>query len=116
MATNSQIYSLYGSSECFSVMFHRVHEPRTTIGIIPTGSSLPHYQCYLFDEQQQQVTAVDQIGEIHVCGPGLFKGYLNNPIATEQAFMIRDGNRFFKMGDLAKYNANGEFIYIGRKD
>lgn len=64
-------------------------------------------------------------GELIIEGPILSRGYLNDPEKTALAF-IRDpewartagstGRRFYCTGDLVQYTAEGEMIYMGRKD
>jgi malonyl-CoA/methylmalonyl-CoA synthetase len=53
----------------------------------------------------------DVVGEIEVRGPNLFLGYLNRPDATEEAF--RDG--WFRTGDVATRNAEGDLRIVGRR-
>ena len=51
------------------------------------------------------------IGELLITGPGLFKGYYNNPNATVEAFC----GEWFRSGDLARRDENGYFYIVGRK-
>ena len=53
-------------------------------------------------------------GEIIVSAPQLMQGYWNNPQATEQAFIERDGKRFLRTGDLARIDADGYFFMVDR--
>jgi fatty acid CoA ligase FadD36 len=50
-------------------------------------------------------------GELQVRGPVLFRGYLNRPDATAQAF-TSDG--WFRTGDIATVDAQGRHRIIGR--
>jgi len=50
---------------------------------------------------------VNQKGEICVKAPSLFRYYLNNPDATEKAFV--DG--YFRTGDIGYFDTNG-FVYV----
>jgi fatty-acyl-CoA synthase len=52
-----------------------------------------------------------ETGEIVSRGPQLFKGYWNNPAATEAAFAQIDGRRWLRTGDLGRMDADG-FFYI----
>ncbi len=49
-------------------------------------------------------------GEIVIKGPGVFSGYINNPVANAESFV--DG--FFRSGDLGHYDVNGFFYITGR--
>lgn len=66
-------------------------------------------------------TSVDVEGELCVRGSSLAYGYYNNREKTEEAFVQNPINNeyreiIYRTGDLVKYNADGELIYIGRKD
>ena len=55
-----------------------------------------------------------ETGEIIACGPQVFTGYWNNPEATEAAFVEIDGKRFFRTGDLGRYDEDGYFFIVDR--
>ena len=50
-------------------------------------------------------------GELAARGPGIFRGYLNNPVENERAF-TREG--FFRTGDLARMDRVGNVTITGR--
>ena len=55
-----------------------------------------------------------ETGEIVCCGPQVFTGYWNNPDATRAAFIEHDGKRFFRTGDLGRYDEDGYFFIVDR--
>lgn len=55
-----------------------------------------------------------QEGEIVVSGPQVMDGYWNRPEADEESFFERDGKRFFRTGDLGKYDEEGYFFMVDR--
>ena len=81
------------------------------------GVSIPDLSLYLLDDCGQQVP-LGVVGEIYVGGGGVTRGYLNRPGLTAERMVANpfDGDRLYKTGDLARYLANGELEYIGRKD
>lgn len=58
--------------------------------------------------------ATGEQGEIIVHGPQLFRGYWNNPEATEQAFITVGGKRFLRTGDLGYRDQDGYFFITDR--
>jgi len=56
----------------------------------------------------------NQQGEIVSRGPQLFKGYWNNPQATQATFAEIDGRRFLRTGDLGYYDEDGYFYIADR--
>ncbi len=55
--------------------------------------------------------ANDEIGDIRVKGPNVFKGYWRMPEKTAEEF-TPDG--YFKTGDVGKFDANGYLAIVGR--
>ncbi|MFC4766588.1 long-chain fatty acid--CoA ligase [Effusibacillus consociatus] len=53
-------------------------------------------------------------GEVIVHGPQVFKGYWNRPEETARAFLSLDGKRFFRTGDIAKYDEEGYYFMVDR--
>lgn len=59
------------------------------------------------------------IGELAVAGSGLATGYLNNPELSAEKFVahpFKAGERLYKTGDLARWQADGQLEYLGRID
>jgi len=56
----------------------------------------------------------DEVGEIVSAGGQIFKGYWKNPEATAAVFFERDGKRFFRTGDLGRYDEDGYFFLVDR--
>jgi long-chain acyl-CoA synthetase len=54
----------------------------------------------------------DDIGVLWLRGHQVFKGYLNNKAANEEAF---DADGWFNTGDLMSLDVNGEYHFHGRK-
>ena len=53
-------------------------------------------------------------GEIIMSGPQIFSGYWKRPDATKDAFIERDGKRFFRSGDLGRVDIDGYFFITDR--
>ena len=60
----------------------------------------------------------DEIGELVIRGPHVFKGYWNNPRATQESFhplpFDPAGPNWLFTGDLARYDEEGYYYIVGR--
>ncbi|MDP2343976.1 MAG: amino acid adenylation domain-containing protein [Deltaproteobacteria bacterium] len=63
-----------------------------------------------------QPPARGEESELLVAGDFLFAGYVNRPDADAEAFVQRDGRRWFRTRDLVRVDDNGEVVYVGRVD
>ena len=55
-------------------------------------------------------------GELWIGGAGLARGYRNDPQRTAERFVIVDGERWYRTGDLGRYWADGTLEFLGRLD
>lgn len=74
------------------------------------GRPLPDVELRLIDEDGEDVEE-DDPGEIVVRGPNVFRGYWNQPDATERAFV--DG--WFRTGDVAVTDDDGDLYIVDRR-
>ncbi|EHP38810.1 long-chain-fatty-acid--CoA ligase [Cupriavidus basilensis OR16] len=58
--------------------------------------------------------AVNEVGEIIVRGPQVFKGYWGKPDATRDAFIEFEGKTFFRTGDLGRMDEEGYYFITDR--
>ncbi len=84
---------------------------------VPIGIPFPHTELFILDENLQPVPE-GNIGEIYIGGPGLAKGYLNNPVLTTTKFIVHTTHKknFYKTGDLGSYAPDGNINFLGRID
>ena len=74
----------------------------------PLGTPLPGVQLRIIDGAGQSCAA-GEVGEVRVCGPGLFSGYYKQAPGTSL-----DDAGFFMTGDLGAIDAAGTFHFVGR--
>ena len=58
--------------------------------------------------------AAGEVGEIVSCGPQVFKGYWNDAQMSARAFIEIGGKRYFRTGDLGRYDEEGYFFFVDR--
>ncbi|MEH3085979.1 MAG: long-chain fatty acid--CoA ligase [Xylophilus ampelinus] len=68
----------------------------------------------IVDPETLQELPDGESGEIVVHGPQVFSGYWKQPGATAAAFVLIDGKRFFRSGDLGRRDADGYFYMTDR--
>ena len=71
--------------------------------------------CVCSDAHQQPV-AIGIPGELLIAGAGVTRGYYRREELTQEKFVILDGERWYRSGDLARYLADGTLEFLGRID
>jgi len=61
-----------------------------------------------------QEMPVNEVGEIIVRGPQVFKGYWGKPEATKDAFIEFEGQTYFRTGDLGRMDEEGYYFITDR--
>ncbi|ORY03808.1 acetyl-CoA synthetase-like protein, partial [Basidiobolus meristosporus CBS 931.73] len=84
------------------------------------GKLLPNYQAFMLDNNQQVLPA-GIIGEMCIAGAGLARGFINQPVLTDQLYPTVDlagfgPVRVYRSGDVALFHDDGEVQFIGRID
>jgi amino acid adenylation domain-containing protein/thioester reductase-like protein len=125
-ADKVRLMNAYGTTECSvtNVVNSEVTadtEP-ANIGFAVGGA------CWIVDlGDSDQLAPIGTIGELLIEGPTLARGYLNDEFRTQKAFINDPAwacnaqgwgkpRRFYKTGDLVRYNDDGSIKYLGRKD
>jgi long-chain acyl-CoA synthetase len=99
----------YGLSETSPVASFNHPDRERKPGSI--GTPVRGVEMRLVDDQGNDVTDPDQVGEIAIRGENVMKGYWRRPEATAEA--IPDG--WFRTGDLARRDADGFYVIVDRK-
>jgi amino acid adenylation domain-containing protein len=55
-------------------------------------------------------------GELYIGGAQLARGYFGKPELTEEKFVTRCGQRYYRSGDIVRMLSDGNFEFIGRAD
>jgi len=87
---------------------------------LPVGFPCRNTSILILNDQNQ-LTEVDEPGEICVRGSSLALGYYNNPERTAKGFVQNPLNPhypelIYRTGDSGYWNSRGEIMFLGRKD
>jgi len=105
--TGHTILERYGMSETAMLTSNPYQGPRKA-GTV--GPALPGVLVRVMN-QDAQACGTDEIGDIQVKGPNIFKGYWEMPEKTAEEFTA---DAFFKTGDVGRFDADGYLSIVGR--
>jgi fatty-acyl-CoA synthase len=101
----------YGLSETMAPShMNPPHRPKRQCAGIPIFNT----DARVLDLDTGRELGPNEVGEIVVHGPQVFKGYWRQEQATREAFVEHDGKRFFRTGDLGYYDEDGYFFITDR--
>ncbi len=114
-----EIFHVYGPTEDTTyttcARLHLAHGD-----VMPIGRPLPGTSVYLLDGEGRLVPE-GCIGDVHIAGLGLARGYLDRPDLTADRFVPdhlsgAPGSRLYRTGDLGRMRPDGEIELLGRRD
>ncbi|HQC35691.1 MAG TPA: amino acid adenylation domain-containing protein [Bacillota bacterium] len=113
--------NLYGPTETTGMCcYYRVTRDFEEGDSIPIGRPFDNREILLIDEDGKQAAPGEE-GEICIRGTALTLGYYNDPERTAAVFVQNPLNSaypefIYKTGDIGRFNAEGELVFISRKD
>ncbi len=118
--SSASLHNLYGPTETSIWSTFWTCQPLSTRPVVPIGWPLANQQIYILDGHSNVVPA-GVIGELHIGGAGLARGYWRRPDLTGDKFIPHPFDRqpdarLYKTGDLARYLPDGNIEYVGRDD
>ena len=114
---NTTLLNLYGPTETTVDVTSFDCENDKTYDSIPIGKPISNIQAYILNEDNN-IMGIGVPGELCIAGVGVTAGYLNRPELTQEKFIDNPfgKGKLYRTGDLAKWNGDGNIIYIGRID
>jgi amino acid adenylation domain-containing protein/thioester reductase-like protein len=117
LAQHCRFINLYGPTETTVLVAAREFQPGVSNRNL--GSPIANSQVWILDDTGRPVLP-GETGELHIIGPGVALGYINNPAQTQQRYVrlaLPDGSsvRAYRTGDLGRWSDAGLEL-VGRKD
>ncbi len=115
------LVNMYGITETTVHVTHRLVTADDVAAAVssPIGRPLPGQRGYVLDRHQRLVPQ-GTVGELHVAGGGVARGYRGRPALTAQRFLPdpfgAPGERMYRTGDLVRVLPDGELAFLGRAD
>jgi amino acid adenylation domain-containing protein len=111
------IYNMYAPTETTTFSLFNIVRPGEPI---PIGRPMLNTRAYILDPQKRPVPP-GVVGELHLGGAGVTRGYLNRPALTAERFIpdpfsATRGERLYATGDLVRHAPDGRILYVGRVD
>ena len=104
----------YGPTEAAfcTTMFPVSRDVKTSV----IGQPYPSTSFAVFSSHGERPLPLFSTGELYIGGAQLARGYLGRPELTDERFVTRCGQRFYKSGDMVRMLSDGTFEFIGRAD
>ena len=118
--SSAALHNLYGPTEASIDVTAWECRRDSDRSVVPIGRPIANTQIYILDPHLNPVP-ISVVGELHIGGIGLARGYLNRRELTAKKFVAnpfsdQPGARLYKTGDLARYLPDGNIEFLGRID
>ncbi|PVI01410.1 hypothetical protein DM02DRAFT_525045 [Periconia macrospinosa] len=104
----------YGPTEAAfcTTMFSANNDTKASI----IGKPFPSTSFAVFPKNGERPLPVFGVGELYIGGTQLAREYLHNSQLSEEKFVQKCGQRFYRSGDMVRMLSDGNFEFIGRAD
>ncbi len=110
-----RLTNMYGPTE--TTIWSLVHEiDEAPTAVVPIGRPIANTTVHVLDELGRR-RRVGELGELHIGGEGVARGYLHRRELTAERFVDRPGmGRLYATGDLVRLRHDGVMEFAGRVD
>jgi amino acid adenylation domain-containing protein len=117
---DAELHNLYGPTEAAVDVTAWASRRDAGLATVPIGRPIANIQTDVLDADGRPCP-LGVIGQLHLSGDGLARGYCGAPARTAEVFVPASGNgksgaRCYRTGDLARWRAEGCLEFIGRAD
>lgn len=115
------LFNSYGPTETtVTATLFRVQgktAPKSALKEFPIGRTLANCEAYVVD-RSGELAPTGMAGELWIGGAQVGRGYLGRPELTADKFIPNPWGpgRVYKTGDLARWSAHGQLLFVGRVD
>jgi amino acid adenylation domain-containing protein len=116
------LLNAYGPSECTDVttVYDVTAPPPPEQTRLPIGRPRPGSAAYVLDEEMR-LAPLGVPGELYLGGIGVGRGYARRSRRTAAQFLpdplgTEPGARLYRTGDVARWRADGQLEFLGRRD
>ena len=117
-----EYYNLYGPTETNVITYYKVDSiPPEQENSIPIGKSCGNMEVFALNDEGKLITEIGVEGELFARGSCVAQGYWNDAEKTAKNFVWNPiqknySEKAYRTGDMVMLEANGDFLYKGRKD
>lgn len=116
----ARFHHIYGSTEMNDVACKALDGPPEG-DAAPIGKACANAELFALDDDGRLVTSPGTVGELYARAPTVAAGYWGDPAMTAARFVqnpLHDAFRdiVYRTGDLAVFDADGDWFYRGRRD
>jgi amino acid adenylation domain len=121
MMPHVEYCNIYGSTETGARTYYRFKTISPDLDSIPLGQACDNIELFIVNEENQLVNPGES-GELCMRGSSLMKGYWKMPEKTKEVLIPYVLNPdlgeeiVFRTGDIVKQDADGNYIFVGRRD
>ena len=119
----TEVIAVYGPTECTTFTTTWTARRDDPEGPVPIGKPIADASVYVLDASMR-LAPVGVMGQLHIGGDGLSRGYQGRPELTAERFVPdptgtergEPGARLYTTGDLVRWRADGVLEFLGRVD
>ncbi len=111
------IFNAYGPTECcVDATLHRFDAANHRDYVVPPiGRPLPHTSISVRGRTGEALpTGIP--GDLWITGAGVARGYFDDPELTASRFVMAEGRRWYRTGDIVRCQHDGLLFFVGRED